>query len=166
MGQKKTTAPKGGRPTDCTPEITAEFVKHTRVGVPLADAAALSGIHESTADRWMKLGKEGQEPYSGFYTAVTQARSAAKAEAIAKVRSGIYPTGAPDWKAEAWFLERTFPGEYGPQQVVAVKVEKELEAVVDRIESIRAKLGEDAYNLVCDTILGGCAAEAAGSKEG
>jgi hypothetical protein len=151
---------KMGRPTECTPEAIEKIAATVEEGLSLADAAALNGLDENTLKLWQKNARQGREPYSSFLTAVTRARANAKRKAVGGVRSGTMMNGKADWKAEAWWLERFYPGEFGPQQVVAVKVEQELEKVVDRLEAVRAKLGEESYNLVCNAILGECLTKA------
>jgi hypothetical protein len=130
------------------------------------DAADLVGISHSSVDEWMTRSKSGEEPYAGFSRAVLHARAAVKAESIARVRSGRLINGELDWKASAFLLERQHPAEYGPQQVVAVKFEKELEAALDRLDAIKDKLGADAYNLVCAALAGERAPEEAGGAGG
>jgi hypothetical protein len=56
-----------------------------------------------------------------------------------------------DWKAEAWFLERTFPHDYGPNAVVHTKVEGELNGALDRLQQ---NLAPDVYNLVLAALSG------------
>ncbi len=156
-----------GRPTLCTPEVIATFEKAILDGCTLYDAADLAGVSHGAADDWMARGKPGDEPpYSEFFGAVTRARAAVKQASIKAVRAAALVSGAPDWRGPAWLLERQHPGEYGPQQVVAVKVEQQLEKALDRLDAIKDKIGADTYNLVCAALLGERAAEEADGAGG
>lgn len=148
--RKATRGP--GRPTSLTPEVQAAIVADVEAGVKFEDAALANGIAEKTLYAWVARGNEkGEEPYRGFSQALTRARATAKANALRNVRAGMLPSKEPtaDWKAEAWFLERTFPNEYGPQQAVAAKVQKELDAALDLL---KAKLAPDVYDQVLNAL--------------
>lgn len=150
---------KMGRPTECTPEMTAAIATDIERGMTLDDAAALNGINPSTLYEWRNRGDEGEQPYSDFAKAIAQARAKARATALANVRSGVLPSMAPDWKAEAWWLERMYPDEFGAQAAVAVKVEKELGAMLD---TLKQNLDADTYHKV----LGALAGENSGGEAG
>ncbi len=151
-----------GKPTTLTAEVQQAIVAEVLAGCSLATAAALNGIGSTTIETWSKKGREGKAPYAGFWAAINAARAQAKADAIKAVRAGTMGNMQPDWKAEAWFLERTFPAEYGPQQAVNVKVEKELDRVLEDLEK---KLAPDVYNLVLSAIAGEAGGEATGEPE-
>lgn len=134
-----------GRPTLCTDDTIAEFEKCILDGGTMADAADLIGVARSTAADWMARGLRGEAPFSGFSDAVTRARAKAKMSAIRSVRDGALLNGTHDWRASATYLERQYPAEWGPQQAVSVKVEKELEKALDKLKE---DLPADAYELV------------------
>ena len=140
-----------GRPTDLTPELQVAICAELRAGVSIETAATLCGIGSSTLKDWRARGKSGEPRYVDFSSATDAARAQAKAKAIKAVRAGLLPgkDAAPDWKAEAWFLERTFPAEYAPQQSVNVKVEQQLDAALDRLQG---KLAPDVYAAVLAAI--------------
>lgn len=154
-----------GRPTDCTPDVTARCVAAISEGCTVDDAADLSGISRESVFGWMKRGKTGEEPFLTFFNAVTQARAQAKVEAIKRVREGVTGNGDLDWRASSWLLERQHPAEYGPQQAVNVKVGKAYEEILDKLEGIRSQLGEDAYHLVLRAIAGEDGSEAPGGGD-
>jgi hypothetical protein len=143
-----------GRPTDCTPDLTARFVAAIAEGCTVDDAADLSGISRASVFSWMQRGHSGEQPFADFLDATTRARAQAKAEAIKVVREGKMMNGDRDWRASLTLLERQYPAEYGPQQAVTVKVENELEKALDKLEGIKAKIGEDAYRMVLAAIAG------------
>ena len=43
------------------------FIGHTKKGKPLNTACSFSGLKTETVEKWIKLGKEGEEPYKEFY---------------------------------------------------------------------------------------------------
>jgi hypothetical protein len=152
-----------GRPTLLTPELQASICKEIEAGLTYEDAAELNGITRKTLSEWVAKGRAGADPYRAFGDAVIAARAKAKADAIKAVRAGVMMNQAPDWKAEAWFLERTFPDQYGPQTAVHVKVEKELDRLLD---TLKAKLAPDVYDMVLSAIAGEVGGEETGGAEG
>jgi transposase-like protein len=144
-----------GRPTVLTPELREAIAKSIRGGCPTDDAAAMNGVDPATLYRWMERGRAGEPEFREFCESVTRARAAAKRRAIREVRQGVLVSGAKDWKAWAWWLERMYPNEFGPQANVHVKVEKELSAALDRLKE---RLDPAVYVMV----LGALAEEAGG----
>ncbi len=139
-----------GRPSILSDELQEAIVADVRRGLTYDDAAALNGIGRSTFHDWFKQGRDGvSERLVAFATAVTRARSEARRDAVANVRAGVMMNLTPDWKAEAWWLERMYPQEYGPQAAVHVKVVKELEAMLDKLKE---KLAPDIYDMVLGAI--------------
>ena len=53
---------------------------------------------------------------SDFSDAVSRARARAKADALGAIRVGM----RDDWRAAAWFLERSFPEEFGRRDHVEI----------------------------------------------
>lgn len=51
-------------------------------GVPLKWAAPKCGIPHQTVVRWVKRGRNGEQPYASFYAAVRDARGAAVSELV------------------------------------------------------------------------------------
>lgn len=91
------------------------------------NACRLAGISYDLFRRWMALGghplsaakqqdvvavEEAVEPYYSFAMRVVQARAAAEERAIHQVISA----GDRDWRAAAWFLEKTNPEEWAPEK--------------------------------------------------
>ena len=66
---------KPGRPTKLTPELEAAIISKVELGVPIRTAARAAGIPEGTFDSWMRLAREGKEPYKGFSMDLTCARA-------------------------------------------------------------------------------------------
>jgi hypothetical protein len=145
--------PPTGRPTLCTPELIEQFQRYILEGATMQDAADLVGVSRSAACDWLARGLNGEAPFCNFSDAVTQARALAKHESIRAVRDGRLPGigDKHDWKASALYLERQFPSEWGPQQAVTVKVEKELEKALDKLKEV---LPADAYELALVALVG------------
>ena len=85
---------KGGRPTKCTPELIAEFVKLMLAGNYFECACAYCGIDESTGYRWLEWGGEALQEANFDLDAVpeetrayaTFCKSTQEASAKAEVR--------------------------------------------------------------------------------
>lgn len=138
-GAKPTGAkPKGGRkrrprgrPPKIAESITVKgkrgkltrgeaIVHYLSRGLYVEDAAALSGVHRSTAFDWIARGEEwidvedakipeSERIYRDFAVSVENARSTAVEEALDSIRVAAREG---QWQAAAWFLERTKPGRY------------------------------------------------------
>lgn len=104
---------KVGRKTKLTRELQAKFVRAIRAGNFIETAADYVGINPDTYYDWMRRGKlsgEAHAIYRDFRLAVTEARASAEIESVARIRlSG--QNG--NWKADAWFLERSYPDRWG-----------------------------------------------------
>lgn len=137
-GKSKGAKPKGGRkrrPRGQPPKIVqlvtvkgkrgkvtrADAIVHYLArGLYVEDAAALSGVHRSTAFDWIARGEEwldvedekipeNEVVYRDFAVAVENARSTAVEEALDSIRVAAREG---QWQAAAWYLERTRPGRY------------------------------------------------------
>lgn len=87
-------------------------------GLTIEKAAETVGVSATTVHNWLARGEEwreadsvppGEEPFLEFLYATTRAR----AKAVELALGGIIEAGKEDWRAWAWFLERSFPDEYG-----------------------------------------------------
>lgn len=139
------------RPTELTVPLQNAVAADVKRGCSFADAAMVNGITATTLFNWRRRGKAGEEPFAAFFEALETARAESKKEAIDWVRNGTLASGAPDWKSQAWWLERMFPSEFGAQAAVNIKVEKELASALDRL---REKLAPDVYDLVLSALAG------------
>lgn len=103
-----------GRKHALTPEVHAAIVQALGAGSYAEDAARAAGVSPATYFRWMSegeadLAREEESPCREFYEAASRAKANARLAAIAHVRSHM----KDDWRAAAWYLERTQPDKFG-----------------------------------------------------
>jgi hypothetical protein len=78
------------------------FVKAIRMGMKIKNSCELIGISQETYFTWMKEHPE-------FSDSIKRARGERTQEALAIIRKAAIKS----WQAAAWYLERTFPDQYG-----------------------------------------------------
>lgn len=103
-----------GRPDRLTKERHERIVQLIRNGVYIQTACEANGIGTSTYYRWLENADnpDADPKYREFREAITRARAEAEARHVLHVEQAA----RTDWKAAAWFLERSFPTRYGRQQ--------------------------------------------------
>lgn len=119
------------RETSLTPEVQERYLAAIRKGNYRATAAKAANVSRSTVDKWMRLGRDGVEPYADFFRAVLEAEAQVEVEAVEKVLSA----GEMDAKHFQWWLSRKFPERWADQ--VAYKLLKQ------RIDDIERRLGKE-----------------------
>jgi hypothetical protein len=92
-----------GKPTRCTPELTAEIAEHVRDIGYLAIAAELCGVHRVSAYEWQQKGLAGEDEYVDFAETIKVARAEWVRDKIKKVDD------------PKWLLERSDPTLFGPK---------------------------------------------------
>lgn len=130
------------RSTDCTPEVIAQICDSLTRGNTLKGAIALAGFEERTLYKWLARGRSGEEPYVQLVQSVTRAREQAKEEALRVILAAQTPGefGVDDWRARAWFLERSFPEEFGKR--LEIEVKSRVQSLLDDVEPL---MSVDAY---------------------
>ena len=134
------------------------IVASVQTGAPFSHAAARAGIGERTLYDWLARGERydlavesglepsaADAPFSRLRADIYAARGTVRVRAVAMIQRAIVgerdeTTGQwvtfPDWKAAAWYLERSAPEEFGrrwaPEAAQAVSAEEELDALVAR----------------------------------
>lgn len=117
---------KPGNHSLLTPELQAQFVKYAEAGATIKDTCAMVGIAVPTYYDWMSIAEKWQageyhrlmprkvadreawcKPYSEFSEAVKSARARARIASVARIRKD------DSWQANAWFLERSDPENWG-----------------------------------------------------
>jgi hypothetical protein len=96
-----------GRPTRIDAKLTSQFCELFHEGLSVTATCAALEVSESKFHEWMKKGEQGEKPYSEFRQRTLCARAWGK---IAHLRA-IFAN--KDWRGRAWYLERTFPLEFG-----------------------------------------------------
>lgn len=108
---------KRGRKTKLTPALQDKFMRARRAGNFIETCCDYVGINPDTYYEWMKRGEQAGENnriYREFADAARQASASAEIESVARIRvSG--QNG--NWKADAWFLERSAPSRWGRTRV-------------------------------------------------
>lgn len=115
------------------PAITEAFVEAFKECLPIGTACELAGVSRPTYHAWMAAGEEGAQPYADFLAAVRRARAEGEQQRLKQVREGVNGSGIPDWRANAWILERRYPDKYGASVTVRKAEENALELIIDRL---------------------------------
>jgi hypothetical protein len=95
-----------GRKTRCTPQLQREVCDALAKSHTIKNACVVAGISESAFYQWLAKGMTGEEPYTKFVELVQHARARGR---VALVESIITDK---DWRAKAWYLERTCPEDF------------------------------------------------------
>ena len=104
--------------------------------------SAVCSVHPRTATRWRRAGERDIERGDDHTPLARMVRSIAKVEAvIASEIERSYMTRIRDedcdWRAQAWYLERRRPNEWGPvdkAKRVDRAVEDEVAAILDAVQ--------------------------------
>jgi hypothetical protein len=151
------------RPTKLTPSIQEGIVNAVRVGTPLSTAAGFVGVAPATVNEWLARGtgvdpqRETTRLYAAFAAAITRARSEDEIRRLARLEQagrggavlartttrhldGSVTThehfAPPDWRADAWVLERSRPEQWGRKERLDLRLSIERAA-----EKVAGELG-------------------------
>ena len=109
-------APMAGRPTKLTEAVADDLVVLLAAGVPVEDASRSVGVSRRTLDRWLR-----QDELRGR---IEQARVAGPQSSAAALEARmvvlLLRAAQFDWRASAWWLERTAPQRWGPERSTSV----------------------------------------------
>ena len=93
-----------------TNKLCDEICNDIKAGVPIKHAAISHGITEVTFYNWYNKGKKAKQgKFRDFYDDVEEAKSIA----ITLRARRIYKAGESNWQADAWWLERVDPENFG-----------------------------------------------------
>lgn len=146
-----------GRPTKLTPAIAQAIVTAVQVGVPVVQAALLVGVRKPTVLQWLQRGsgthsRAKTTVYVDFVDQIEKAKAEDEARRLARIEQAgqggsvlyektlTYPDGRikrearyaePQWTADAWYLERTRPEQYGRRDRLSVNLQ--IERVAEQI---------------------------------
>jgi hypothetical protein len=111
-----------------SPEKRKRFLEAKAKGATNNLCCAAAGFGIATLYRWLAKGQapDSRAVYRKFYLAYQRAEAKACEEALDAIKTFF----EADWKAAAWFLERTRPHDYSLQAARFAKEERErLEAL-------------------------------------
>lgn len=124
-----------GRTCKLNPELHKEIIQYIRNGNHAKTAAQACGICEETFYHWIRMGKKAKSgKYYEFYESIKKAKSLAIADAVKNIKE----TAKTKWTAEAWWLERKNPEQWGNRQYQKVEHSGKVS-----IETLREWLKED-----------------------
>lgn len=126
------------------PEIIDNICDVIRAGNYIKVACEYNDIPESTFYRYWNKGKEELEKgisedesvYVKFYKSVKKARAVAEVRNVSIISKAM----KDDWKASAWWLERSFPDRYGRK---TLDINNKIEATVEHKGQIEGELKYD-----------------------
>lgn len=108
-------------PTKLTPELQQKICEFVKAGSYPEASIVAAGVSPRTARRWLERGDKARSgPYHDLVLAMARAHAIAK---VAKVAVVSKAANAGDWRASAWWLERTDPEHYGRHDQLDVKGE-------------------------------------------
>jgi transposase-like protein len=141
--------PRGPKST-LTPEVRALIMSIAKRGVSTALVAEASGVPFNTLNQWIyksRHGKTDDPALLGFAAEYDQARGIAAVGAVDVIHEASHEQR--DWRAAAWFLERTRGEEFGSK----LYLERAREQVLDDIiERLRSGLDPGVFAQVCEIL--------------
>ena len=125
-------------------KLSDEICNDIKAGVPIVHAAISHGISQSTFyDRYNKGKKAKKGKFRDFYDDVEEAKSVA----ITLRARRIYKAGQANWQADAWWLERVDPENFGRKDHHTVQSENTNTNVNMEVKSTDKVLEENADTL-------------------
>ena len=110
--------------TKLTDRLCDGICNDIKAGVPIKHAAISHGITEVTFYNWYNKGKDAKTgKFKQFYDKVEEAKSIA----ITLRARRIYKAGEDNWQADAWWLERVDPDNFGRKDHLNIKSKSEIE---------------------------------------
>ena len=93
-----------------TDPLCDEICNDIKAGVPIEHAAISHGISKKTFYNWYNKGEKARSgKFRKFYDKVTEAKSVA----VTLRARRVYKAGETSWQADAWWLERVDPENFG-----------------------------------------------------
>ena len=127
--------------TKLTDQLCDEICNDIKAGVPIKHAAIARGITDATFYNWYNQGKNAKSGAKRrFYEQVEEAKSVA----ITLRARRIYKAGETNWQADAWWLERVDPDNFGRKDRYEHKVDANVKSdvTVNRLELVKQKRKE------------------------
>ena len=128
-----------------TDKLCDEICNDIKAGVPIKHASISHGITERTFYNWFEKGKEAKSgKFRKFYDKIQEAKSVA----ITLRARRIYKAGETSWQADAWWLERVDPDNFGKKEYhkheADINADVKSENIV-KLERSLNKLDDDDY---------------------
>lgn len=138
-----------GKPSKLTTQLSTQLCKYLTLGMSPPQAAEMCGVHRNTMRYWLRRGeKEWLDPdshYAAFLKDVNKATAACMRRGLLLVNQAA----EDDWKPAAWLLERRFPAQFAPKQMIEVRTQ---EAVEEILEALAQRLPNDVYMRVLNAV--------------
>lgn len=110
--------------TKLTDQLCDEICNDIKAGVPIKHAAIAHGITDATFYNWYNQGKNAKSGAKRkFYEKVEEAKSVA----VTLRARRIYKAGETSWQADAWWLERVDPKNFGRKDHLDINSKQEIQ---------------------------------------
>lgn len=120
-----------------TDQLCDDICNDIKAGVPIKHAAIAHGISKSTFYDWYGKGEQAKSgKFKKFYDKVEEAKSVA----VTLRARRIYKAGEDCWQADAWWLERVDPDNFGKKDFHDVRMEADVKT--DLLEKLQRPLPE------------------------
>lgn len=120
-----------------TDQLCDDICNDIKAGVPIKHAAIAHGISKSTFYDWYGKGEQAKSgKFKKFYDKVEEAKSVA----VTLRARRIYKAGETSWQADAWWLERVDPDNFGKKDFHDVRMEADVKT--DLLEKLQRPLPE------------------------
>ena len=106
-----------------TDKLCDDICNDIKAGVPIDHAAIAHGITRATFYNWYRKGEEAKSgKFRQFHDKVEEAKSVA----ITLRARRIYKAGETNWQADAWWLERVDPDNFGRKDNLNIHSKQEI----------------------------------------
>ena len=106
-----------------TDQLCDDICNDIKAGVPIDHAAIAHGITRATFYNWYNKGEDAKSgKFKKFYDKVEEAKSVA----ITLRARRIYKAGETSWQADAWWLERVDPTNFGRKDHIDINSKQEI----------------------------------------
>ena len=106
-----------------TDQLCDDICNDIKAGVPIDHASIAHGITRATFYNWYRKGEDAKSgKFKKFYDKVEEAKSVA----ITLRARRIYKAGEDNWQADAWWLERVDPDNFGRKDNLNIHSKQEI----------------------------------------
>lgn len=122
---------KGQENYKCTKARVNKILRLIGEGLFKKDACLLAGISRETFYQWIREGKQdAKEDKESLERELYEGLEVAEVKAVQVHVKNIKSAGGKDWKASAWWLERTRHNDYGKRPPTPAQPSSEDEVIV------------------------------------